>query len=226
MPDAVPFDQTFYDRPTLEVARDLIGALLVHETPHGRLSGYIVETEAYRAPDDAASHAYRGETPRNRVMFGPAGRAYVYLSYGMHQMLNVVTERVGLAAAILIRALEPCEGIESMAAHRAPVHGSPASHNIANGPGRLCQAMGIDVRLNGADLAHPPLYILPGRGADLAIVQTTRIGITRSVELPWRFYLLGSPAVSVRHRPSEARQFPAQASASRSKAGPSLHSKA
>lgn len=220
-----PFDQTFYARPTLEVARDLIGALLLHDTPCGCLSGYIVETEAYIAPDDAASHAYRGETPRNRVMFGPPGYAYVYLSYGMHHMLNVVTGRMGVAAAVLIRAVEPLAGSALMAENRG-MAALASMRNIANGPGRLCQAMRIDRRLNGADLTQPPLVIGPGRGAGLHIVQTTRIGITRSVDLPWRFYLLGSPAVSVRHRAAEATQFPAQARSSKSKAGPSLHNRA
>lgn len=210
-PASAPFDRAFYDRPTLAVARDLIGALLVHETPHGRLAGYIVETEAYAGPDDAASHAYRGETPRNRVMFGPPGHAYVYRSYGVHAMLNVVTEAAGVAAAVLIRAVEPCDGLAAMLANRAidPNPDGVQSRNVANGPGRLCQALGIGLCLDGADLTHPPLYLLPGRRDGLEIVQTTRIGITRSVELPWRFYLLGSPAVSVRHRVDEARQFPA-----------------
>ena len=210
-----PFERDFYEQPTLEVARALIGALLLRETPRGCLGGYIVETEAYLAPDDAASHAYRGETPRNRVMFGPPGHAYIYLSYGLHHMLNVVTERAGVAAAILIRAVEPVEGSALMAEQRGLANAPAAARNIANGPGRLCQAMSIDRRLNGADLTKPPLLIGPGRGAGLPIVRTTRIGITRSVELPWRFYLLGSPAVSVRHRAAEAAQFPAQANSRR-----------
>lgn len=207
--------------PTLEVAWALIGATLVHETPRGRLGGRIVETEAYLSPGDGASHAYRGETPRNRVMFGPAGRAYVYVSYGLHHMLNVVTEPAGVAAAVLIRAVEPLEGCALMAVHRGigrddgPADDVPQlawpdgpARNLANGPGRLCQAMAIDRQLNGVDLTRPPLYIVPRTADNLPIVQTTRIGITRSVELPWRFYLLDSRHVSVRNRAAERRQFP------------------
>lgn len=201
--------------PTLEAARALIGATLVHETPRGRLSGRIVEAEAYMTPGDGACHADRGETPRNRVMFGPAGHAYVYVSYGLHHMLNVVTEREGVAAAVLIRALEPLEGRAIMAEHRgrvrdkaAPIVGAPTkpddkAFNLTNGPGRLCQALAIDRGLNGVALTRPPLYIVPLEGGAPPIVQTTRIGITRSVELPWRFYLLGSLAVSVRDREAE-----------------------
>lgn len=203
-PDEVaPLDLDFYAQPTLEVARRLIGTLLVHESPRGRLSGRIVEAEAYIAPEDAACHAYRGETPRNRVMFGPPAHAYVYVSYGMHDMLNVVTEEVGIAAAVLIRAVEPVEGIAMMAQNRGFDASVARPRNLTNGPGRLCQAMGIGRALNGSDLTRAPLYILPAAGDDLPLVQTTRIGITRSVELPWRFYLLGSPDVSVRDRKIE-----------------------
>ncbi len=192
-----------FDLPTLEAARALIGATLVHETPLGRLSGRIVETEAYVTPDDGACHAYRGQTPRNRVMFGPPGHAYVYLTYGMHYMLNVVTEQAGIAAAVLIRALEPLEGMEVMAERRGLGSTPVEMANLTNGPGRLCQAMGIDLRLNGVALTAPPLHIVPSHGEALPIVQTTRIGITRSVELPYRFYLRGNRHVSVRDRAAE-----------------------
>jgi DNA-3-methyladenine glycosylase len=200
----------------LDVARHLIGCILVHESAQGRLSGRIVETEAYVSPGDEASHAYRGETPRNRVMFGPAGHAYVYVSYGLHHMLNVVTEETGVAAAVLIRAVEPLEGIEIMARNRGidgangrqPTNaaGRQPARNLTNGPGRLCQAMAIGRALNGSDLTQPPLFILPAARDDLPLMQTTRIGITRSVELPWRFYLLGSPDISVRDRRAESRR--------------------
>jgi DNA-3-methyladenine glycosylase len=202
---ATPLPRSFYARPTLEVARDLIGATLVHESPQGRLSGRIVEAEAYVSPGDEASHAYRGETPRNRVMFGAAGHAYVYVSYGMHDMLNVVTEAAGTAAAVLIRAVEPVEGVELMACNRGldKAIAPGRQRNLTNGPGRLCQAMAIGRALNGHDLTRPSLYILPRDGDAPPLVQTTRIGITRSVELPWRFYLLGSPHVSVRDRRAE-----------------------
>jgi len=194
---AQPLDRAFYERPTLDVARDLLGATLVHETPEGRVSGTIVETEAYVAPEDAACHAYRGVTNRNRIMFGAAGHAYVYRSYGIHYMLNVVTEAAGIAAAVLIRAVEPREGSAVMARNRS------VASNLTNGPGRLCQALAVGPDLNGSDLTRPPLYILPHQEPPPAIVQTTRIGITRAVELPWRFYILGAPAVSVRDRAAE-----------------------
>ncbi len=174
-----------FDLPTLEAARALIGATLVHETPLGRLSGRIVETEAYVTPDDGACHAY------------------VYLTYGMHYMLNVVTEQAGIAAAVLIRALEPLEGMEVMAERRGLGSTPVEMANLTNGPGRLCQAMGIDLRLNGVALTAPPLHIVPSHGEALPIVQTTRIGITRSVELPYRFYLRGNRHVSVRDRAAE-----------------------
>jgi DNA-3-methyladenine glycosylase len=195
--------ESVFDLPTLEAARSLIGAILVHETPRGRLSGRIVETEAYVTPDDGACHAYRGKTPRNRVMFGPPGNAYVYFSYGMHYMLNVVTEQAGIAAAVLIRALEPLEGTEIMAARRGLEGTAAKISNLTNGPGRLCQALGINLSLNGIALTAPPLYIAPSNGDALPIVQTTRIGITRSVELPYRFYLRGNLHVSVRDRAAE-----------------------
>lgn len=210
---APPLTPEFYAQPTLAVARALIGALLVHDSPEGCASGRIVETEAYVTPGDDACHAYRGETPRNRVMFGPPGHAYVYVSYGVHRMLNVVTEPPGVAAAVLIRAVDPLDGIDLMARRRglslaAQAMEERAMHRLAAGPGRLCQAMGIDLSLNGADLARPPLYILPPDGESLPIVQTTRIGITRSMELPWRFYERGCPAVSVRDRAAERRCLP------------------
>jgi len=204
-----PLDRTFYERPTLDVARELIGALLVHNTEKARFSGVIVETEAYIAPEDAACHAYRGVTPRNRVMFGPAGHAYVYRSYGIHDMLNVVTEPAGVAAAVLIRAVAPCEGFDGMLDNRGlrEPRQSKGVANVTNGPGRLCQAFDIGPELNGADLTGLTLYITAG-GRDSAhdtppIVQTTRIGITRAIELPWRFYVRGNPHVSVRDRKAE-----------------------
>ena len=217
-PVALP--RAFYAAPTLEVARELIGATLVHETPRGLLSGTIVETEAYVAPGDEACHAYRGVTPRNRVMFGPPGHAYVYRSYGMHDMLNVVTEAEGVAAAVLIRAVEPREGLAVMAENRGLAPERAAPDLLARGPGRLCRAMAIGRDLNGVDLttrtrteigAGPGpgpgtdtlLYILPRVGDLPPLVQTTRIGITRSVDLPWRYYARGNRSVSVRNRAAE-----------------------
>ncbi len=208
----IPLPRAFYAAPTLEVARELIGAMLVHETPRGLLSGTIVETEAYVAPGDEACHAYRGVTPRNRVMFGPPGHAYVYRSYGMHDMLNVVTEAEGIAAAVLIRAVEPREGLALMAENRGLDPEQVAPDLLAKGPGRLCRAMAIGRDLNGVDVTvrmgtgagtDTLLYILPRAGELPPLVQTTRIGITRSVELPWRYYVRGNRAVSVRNRTAE-----------------------
>lgn len=193
---------SFYQAPTLVVARALLGTLLVHTIEGKRLSGIIVETEAYVTPGDEACHAYRGITKRNSVMFGEPGHAYVYRSYGIHSMLNIVTEPRGIAAAVLIRALEPVEGKEEMQARRM-ASGRPIGPNLTNGPGRLCEALGIGAALNGESLCEGTLSIEEGRGVDGPIVQTTRIGITRSTELPWRFYLLGNRHVSVRHRAAE-----------------------
>lgn len=176
----------FYDRDPREVAVDLLGCVLVSERPEGLCSGVIVETEAYR-PEDPACHAYRGPSMRNRTMFGPPGLAYVYLSYGMHHLLNVVCEREGAGSAVLIRALAPLEGRELMCLRRR------RSIDLCNGPGRLAEALGIDLSLDGHDLTSggPPLYISPGPQPRGEIVSTTRIGITRGTGLLWRYLVLG-----------------------------------
>ena len=195
-------DRSFYERPTVDVARDLLGCIISHDSPAARLSGRIVETEAYRGQDDDASHAYRGLTKRNGTMFGAPGHAYVYRSYGLHMMLNVVTEAAGTAAAVLIRAIEPIEGVQTMRTLR----GSPPnvrSARLTAGPGRLCQALAITSEDNGADLTTGRLTIARGDSAVHQVVTSTRIGITRGVETPWRFYILGSPSVSVRDRVAE-----------------------
>lgn len=196
--------RAFYARPTLAVARELIGATLVYHSPDGVVAGTIVETEAYVAPGDDACHAYRGVTPRNKVMFGHPGHAYVYRSYGMHDMLNIVTEDEGVAAAVLIRAVDPTDGQDIMARRRDLDPATVASTLLAKGPGRLCRAFGITGDLNGVDITVPPLYVVASDRPPPALVQTTRIGITRAVELPWRFYARASRAVSVRDRGAEA----------------------
>ena len=186
--------------PTLEAARRLLGAEVMRALPEGRLRGRIVETEAY-LPHDPACHAVRvlpggaihQRTQRNSAMFGPPGRAYVYFTYGNHYMLNVVTEAEGTPGAVLIRALEPLEGIDIMCARRNVADARQAT----NGPGKLTRAFGIDAALNGHDLTQPPLQLLPGDAVpEEAVVRTTRIGITRAVEAPWRLYLQGNAWVS------------------------------
>jgi DNA-3-methyladenine glycosylase len=182
----------FYRRSTLAVARELLGKCLVRIVSGQRLSGLIVEVEAYIGEDDAACHAACGRTPRNEVMYGPPGCAYVYFVYGMHHCLNVVTEEEGFPAAVLMRALEPLEGLELMRRYRP---GKPDSE-LTNGPAKLCQALAIDKSFNGVDVCTSKvLFIEEGRTvASEEIEVSPRIGIkadevARSV--PWRFYLRG-----------------------------------
>ena len=175
----------FFERSAVEVARDLIGCQL----KVGGVGGIVVETEAYE-PDDPASHAYRGETPRNRVMFGPAGRTYVYRSYGIHWCLNVVCLP---ASAVLIRAIEPRWGISEMRERR----GLEDARLLCSGPGRLSQALGIDGSMNDMPLTEPPFECRAAEEA-LAVATGPRVGITRAVDKPWRFGLAGSPYLSSR----------------------------
>ncbi|HEU4785395.1 MAG TPA: DNA-3-methyladenine glycosylase [Ktedonobacterales bacterium] len=189
--------RAFYARPTLDVARDLIGKTLCRQTEDGVTAGIIVETEAYVAAIDPAAHGYRGKTPRNAVMFGPPGRAYVYFTYGMHYCLNVVTEEDGIAAAVLLRALEPMVGISLMRVRRGE---RIADRDLARGPGRLCAAMALTVADNGLDLQGDALWLMetPDFPPDASIVATPRIGITQAADWPWRFVLAGSRWVSGR----------------------------
>lgn len=174
------------------VAKEILGWRLVRDTPAGRMVGKIVETEAYSAMD-AAIHSYRGQTVRNSIMFGPAGYAYVYFTYGMHYCFNVVTGPEGSGEAVLIRALEPLEGVELMRQNR----GGKEPHELTNGPAKLCQAFKIDKTLYGHDLSAPPLQLVPGEPMRAnQITQTTRIGITNDTHRPWRFYIKGNPFVS------------------------------
>jgi DNA-3-methyladenine glycosylase len=178
----------FYARSVHEVARDLVGCTLAVNGA----AGVIVETEAYDATDPAC-HAYIGRTARNEVLFGPPGRAYVYLSYGIHSLLNAVAEPEGEAAAVLIRALEPTEGIELMRERR----GIDDVSQLCSGPGKLTQALGIGLDLNGADLDAPPFEVSPpDDGQRAEVVTSTRIGITKAAELPWRYCAAGSRFVS------------------------------
>jgi DNA-3-methyladenine glycosylase len=192
-PPRTSFDAGWLLAPVADVARALLGARLVSDVDGERTSGVIVETEAYLGPDDAASHAATrsGVTDRNRVMFGPPGRAYVYRSYGVHWCMNVVVGVEGRAGAVLLRGLEPLEGTATMARRRG------RSGQLASGPGRLCQALGITKALYAHDLRHPPLQLLPGWPVpDPSVAVSARIGITRAIDRPLRFFVRGSAGVS------------------------------
>jgi DNA-3-methyladenine glycosylase len=191
----------FYERATLKVARDLIGKVLVHDTRAGLASGIIVEAEAYIGESDKACHAAPGPTARNAPLYGPPGMAYVYLNYGIHYLVNAVTEAEGSPAAVLIRALEPKDGIELMRRRRAG--GTKRARDFAiddlcRGPGNLTKALGIDLRQNLRDLTSSPLRIedhgLPAR----SVGWSRRIGLNVGVEQEWRVYALDSFAVSGR----------------------------
>jgi DNA-3-methyladenine glycosylase len=185
----------FYARDTVVVAKALIGRILVHHVEGEILAGVIVETEAY-GPEDEANHAFKGRTLRNEVMFGRPGCAYVYQSYGIHWCFNAVTRSIGAGEAVLVRALQPVEGIASMAHNRGiDAKDMQGLSRLCRGPGSLCQALGITGNHNGADLTEPPLFIT-GEEAGGEVLSTTRVGISKSAELPWRFLLAGSPFVS------------------------------
>ncbi len=174
------------------VAPRLLGSLLIYKQNGQRLVGKIVETEAYDQ-SDAASHSYKGRTPRTDIMFGPAGFVYVYFTYGMHYCFNVVTGKEGQGSAVLIRALEPVEGIAYMRENR----NRQDDLQLTNGPAKLCQALNINKTLNGHNLSEPPLYLeVSDQIPNDKIVQTTRIGITKDTQRPWRFYIRGNPFVS------------------------------
>lgn len=177
----------FFARPVVEVARDLIGCAVVH----GATAGVVVETEAYH-DSEPACHAYVGLTPRTATLFGSSGLAYVYRSYGIHALLNAVCEPEGVGAAVLIRALEPVEGLDLMRERR----GLERSDDLCSGPGKLTQALGIDVQLNGTSLRDGPIRLLDRPAGAPPLAVGTRIGITRAVELPWRFCALGNRNVS------------------------------
>ncbi len=178
----------------MEVAPDLLGRIVVRRLADGtRLAARIVECEAYRH-DDPASHSLRGPTPRNRVMFGPAGHLYVYFIYGMHHCLNVVTGRAGEGSAVLLRAAEPIEGLDEMRRRR----GRDAVRDLCAGPGRLCQALGVDRSLDGADLVRGrDIWIGAGEPVNVErVVSGPRVGIRAGVDHPWRFRVGGDPLAS------------------------------
>ena len=190
----------FYQRPTLDVAWDLIGKVLVHETPAGRAAGAIVEAEAYIGESDPACHAAPGPTKRNAPLYGPPGIAYVYLNYGIHYLVNAVTEAEGWPAAILIRALEPRDGIDLMRRRRARGGRKRPSElaidDLCRGPGNLTKALGIDLRQNLFDLTGSALRIEDRRERARPIAWSRRIGINVGVEQEWRVTATDSPAVS------------------------------
>jgi len=206
---AQPFPKSFFLQPTVEVARGLLGALLVRLLPQGRLAGRIVEVEAY-CQGDGACHAVRRlkdgtcvprRSTRNATLFGPPGHAYVYFTYGAHHALNVAAQAAGIGEGVLIRALEPLEGLEIM----TDLRGTPIdpqgrwTRALASGPGKLTQALAIDRRLDGHDLSQPPLMLLRGRrvhAADIGV--SCRIGLTHATDTPWRFFVKDSPFVSRR----------------------------
>jgi DNA-3-methyladenine glycosylase len=191
-------DRAFYARPTNEVARELLGQTVVSVKPEGVTAGRIVETEAYLGPEDPASHAARLKQGRVEVMWGEPGIAYVYRSYGIHAMLNVVAERAGETGAVLIRALEPVSGIAMMRVRR----GVEDERLLCSGPGKLCQALGIGLNMHGTDLVtSEALWIAKGQCAvDIAITTSGRIGISRGQEHPWRYWITGNPHVSAHRR--------------------------
>lgn len=210
--------RNFFARPSVEVAPDLLGCVLEHETADGLVAVELTEVEAYAGRSDPASHAYRGKTARNAVMFGPPGHAYVYFTYGMHFCVNLVCEREDHASAVLLRAGQVIEGVPlatarrfgrarldgGAGADRAGRHRSPRAAarelDLARGPARLCEALGIDRAQNGADAVSPasPLRVsaplTPVPAADIS--HGPRVGVSRAADVPWRFWIAGDPAVS------------------------------
>jgi DNA-3-methyladenine glycosylase len=188
-----PLPRSFFDRTPEEVAPALLGRVMVRSAPEGTVAVRLTEVEAYAGPRDPASHAYRGPTKRNAVMFGPPGHAYVYFTYGMHFCVNLVCLGEGTAAAVLIRAGEIIEG-RDVAMRRRP---RSAPRDLARGPARLCEALGIDRTLYGTDVCDPaaPLRVLPG--APVSGPRTgPRTGVTSAKDIPWRFWIDGEPSVS------------------------------
>jgi DNA-3-methyladenine glycosylase len=220
----VPIPRDFFARHAVEVAPDLLGCMLEHQTADGLVAVELTEVEAYAGQSDPASHAYKGKTQRNAVMFGPPGHAYVYFTYGMHFCVNLVCLGQGSASAVLLRAGAVIAGEDLARARRTRGTASVASRDLARGPARLCQALGIDRALDGADVcaADSPLRVRAGAGNparsgtalaggdDLPgtprkIVTGPRVGVSRAAEIPWRFWYQGEPTVSV-YRPHVPRR--------------------
>lgn len=199
----------FYDRPTLQVARDLLGKVLVHRYGRTVRSGAIVEVEAYVGETDPACHAAPGPTRRNEPLYGPPGFSYVYLNYGVHWLVNAVTEAKGFPAAVLIRALEPLEGLAAMRRARAAVARSRApvrrldEHELCRGPGNLTAALGITLDQNRVDLLGDRLFVADRGILVRRVIQGPRVGISVGTDRPWRFHIEGNPAVS---KPGRSRR--------------------
>lgn len=199
-----PLPREFYERPTLTVARELLGKVLVHRTAAGDAAGMIVETEAYIGEEDPACHAAPGPTRRNAPLYGPPGLAYVYLNYGIHYLVNAVTESEGYPAAVLIRALEPIDGIRLMTKRRAPAGGHVDPAGLCRGPGNLTRALGITLADNLLDLTRRPgsgqassCLAIEDRGLTTGqVARGPRIGITVGVDKPWRCWVGGHASVS------------------------------
>lgn len=185
--------RSFFARDSVSLARDLLGRILFYKTADGLIAGRIVETEAYTGAADPASHAYRGQTARNQVMFGKAGFTYVYFSYGMHYCLNVTAEKPGVAAAVLLRAMEPLAGVSLMRARGD--HGPEI--RLLSGPGKIGRAFALSLADNGRDLTRGPLGISAGEPVvETRVAIGKRVGISRAADFPYRFYVKGSAAVS------------------------------
>ena len=205
----MPLSREFFARPAVEVAPELLGLVLEHETPAGLVAVALTEVEAYAGRSDPASHAYRGKTPRNAVMFGPPGHAYVYFTYGMHYCVNLVCLREDdSASAVLLRAGAIVEGEDLARARRSRRKPGAdevwvAARDLARGPARLCQALDIDKSMDGADVcaAGSPLRVQPASASTTArsekIMTGPRVGVSSAAEVPWRFWLEGEPTVSV-----------------------------
>jgi len=194
-----PLPRSFYLQPTLAVARQLLGKVLVHTTPDGVVAGRIVETEAYRGPADRAAHSRGGlRSARNEVMYGPAGHAYVYFIYGMYHCVNVVTRERDVPEAVLIRALDPLAGTDAMRVRRRLL--DAPEWKLCRGPGALCRALGIERAHNGVDLVRGAIRVLDAPAIPAgAVARTRRIGVDyagRDAARPWRFFVRASPAVS------------------------------
>jgi len=185
--------RSFYNRPTLDVAVDLLGKILIYENNSVKLGGRLVELEAYIGEDDPACHACRGKTPRNAIMYGPAGFLYVYFTYGNHYMLNIVTEKEGFPAAVLIRGLEPLYGIEIMKRNRD----TDKSTEIASGPGKLAKALAVTIKQKGLDLTGNDIYVIDDNILPSEIWRSSRIGIGENgADKLWRFYIKKNTHVS------------------------------